>query len=82
MKEKNKPRQESENKSNQYSIEYPKITAPWVKLFNVLGFVASILIFFSACKEDEELIPCKTLITWVFWFTFISVYFLTTTRFF
>jgi len=56
MEQKNKPRQESENKSNHYSIEYPKITAPWVKLFKVLGFVASVLIFFSACKEDEELI--------------------------
>jgi hypothetical protein len=59
MEQKNQTRQEIENpetKSNQYSIEYLKIIAPRLIFFSVLGFVASVLIFFSACEKDEEII--------------------------
>jgi TolB protein len=57
MEQKNQTRQEianPETKSNQYSIECLKITALRLKLFSVLGFVASVLIFFSACKKDND----------------------------
>jgi TolB protein len=59
MEQRNQTRQKIENpntKLNQYSIEYLKINEPRLKFFSVLGFVASILIFFSACKEDEQII--------------------------
>lgn len=59
MKQKNQIRQEIENtetKSNQYSIEDLKITVPKLIFFSVMGFFASVLIFFSSCKKDDKII--------------------------
>ena len=59
MEQKNHNRQKTENSEttlSQYSIEYLRSTAPWLKFFSVLVFIAGGLIFFYACKEDEEII--------------------------
>jgi len=50
MEQQNQSRQETENSGamlTHYSIEYLRRTAPWLKFFSILGFIASSLIFIA-----------------------------------
>jgi TolB protein len=57
MEPKNYPRQEIESPEtilSQYSIEYLRSTAPWLRFYCILLFLAVGLISFTSCKKDDD----------------------------